>query len=176
MSLAALQPLSFEVVQTRTAAQDAWSFYLGITPHPNAAWVLQVGRNLTDAFSGFLRGKRFLIMDRDGSFHAAFRGLLESAGVRSVRTPSRSSNCNAYLERFHGSFKSEVANRMIFLGEDHLRRVIVEYLEYYHHERNHQGLAGRIIEPAAQIATATGKVRRRQRLGGMLNYYHRDAA
>ena len=53
----------------------------GITPHPDAAWILQVGRNLTDAFSGFLHGKSFLIMDRDGSFHAAFRGLLESAGV-----------------------------------------------------------------------------------------------
>ncbi len=83
----------------------------GITPHPDATWVLQVGRNLKDAFSGFLRGKRFLIMDRDGSFHAAFRGLLESAGVRSLRTPPRAPNCNAYLGRFHGSFKSEVANR-----------------------------------------------------------------
>ena len=128
------------------------------------------------AFSGFLRGKRFLIMDRDGSFHAAFRDLLESAGMKSVRTPPRSPNCNAYLERFHGSFKSEVANRMIFLGEDHLRRVIVEYLEYYHHERNHQGLAGRIINPAAEIATADWEICRRQRLGGMLNYYYRDAA
>ena len=81
----------------------------GITPHPDAAWMLQVGRNLTDAFSGFLHGKRFLIMDRDGSFHAAFRSLLESAGVQPVRTPARSPNCNAHLERFHGSFKREVA-------------------------------------------------------------------
>ncbi len=47
---------------------------------------------------------------------------------------------------------------MIFLGEDHLRRVIVEYFEYYHHERNHQGLAGRIINPAAEIATANGEI------------------
>ena len=46
---------------------------------PDAAWILQVGCNLTDAFSGFLRGKRFLIMDRDGSFHAAFRGLLKGS-------------------------------------------------------------------------------------------------
>ena len=53
----------------------------GVTPHPGADWMLQIGRNLTDAFSGFLRGQRFLIMDRDCAFHAAFRGLLESAGV-----------------------------------------------------------------------------------------------
>lgn len=65
---------------------------------------------------------------------------------------------------------------MIFLGEDHLRRVIVEYLEYYHQERNHQGLAGRIIEPGPEIVAAKGKICRRQRLGGMLNYYYRDAA
>ena len=148
----------------------------GITPHPDAAWILQVGRNLTDAFSGFLRGKRFLIMDRDGSFHAAFRGLLKSAGVSPVRTPARSPNCNAHLERFHLSFKGEVANRMIFLGEDHLQRTIDEYLVYYHRERNHQGLAGQIIEPGEEMAFSSGKICRRQRLGGMLNYYYRDAA
>ena len=65
---------------------------------------------------------------------------------------------------------------MIFLGEDRLRRVIAEYLEYYHRERNHQGLAGRIIEPGAEIGTSSGKVSRRQPLGGMLNYYYRDSA
>lgn len=111
----------------------------GITPYPNAAWMLQIGRNLTDGFSGFLQGKRFLIMDRDSSFHEAFRGLFEQAGTAAVRTPPNSPNCNSYIERFHGSFKREVADRMIFLGEDHLQRSIDDYLEYYHHERNHQG-------------------------------------
>jgi putative transposase len=148
----------------------------GITPHPETTWMLQIGRNLTDVVSGFLRGKRYLLMDRDSSFSAAFRGLLEGAGVESIRLPAQSPNCNAYLERFHGSFKSEAADRMIFLGEDHLRRVVGEYLEYYHGERNHQGLDGRIIEPRPEVGAALGKVRRRQRLGGMLNYYYRDAA
>ena len=138
--------------------------------------MLQVGRNLTDTFSGFLHGKRFLIMDRDGSFHAAFRGLLESAGVQPVRTPARSPNCNAHLERFHGSFKREVADRMIFLGEDHLRDAIAEYLRYYHRERNHQGLAGRLIESKTEIGCSSGEVSRRQRLEGMLNHYYHDAA
>lgn len=148
----------------------------GITPHPETTWMLQVGRNLTDVVSGFLRAKRYLLMDRDSSFSAAFRGLLEGAGVESIRLPAQSPNCNAYLERFHGSFKSEAADRMIFLGEDHLRRVVGEYLEYYQGERNHQGLDGRIIEPRSEVGAAVGKVRRRQRLGGMLNYYYRDAA
>src|SRR5688572_24021916 len=96
----------------------------GITPHPGAAWMLQIGRNLTDAFSGFLHGKSFLIMDRDSSFHEAFRGLLKQAGIRAVRIPPRSPNCNAHLERFHGSFKKEVADRMIFFGERHLQHSI----------------------------------------------------
>jgi hypothetical protein len=54
--------------------------------------------------------------------------------------------------------------------------VLDEHLEHYHRERNHQGLDGRIIQPAMEVGAANGKVRRRQRLGGMLNYYYRDAA
>jgi putative transposase len=148
----------------------------GITPYPGAAWMLQIGRNLTDAFNGFLRGKRFLIMDRDCTFHSAFRALFEQTGIRPVRTPSSSPNCNAHLERFHGSFKREVAQRMIFFGEQHLQRSIDEYLEYYHCERNHQGLAGQIIDPEKSIGSVHGTLRRRQRLGGLLNYYYREAA
>ena len=138
--------------------------------------MLQIGRNLTDSFSGFLRGKRFLIMDRDCTFHSAFRALLDQAGIRPVRTPPSSPNCNAHLERFHGSFKREIGERMIFFGEDHLRRTINEYLAYYHCERNHQGLAGQMIEPEPEIGLSRGKVCHRERLGGMLNYYYRDAA
>jgi putative transposase len=148
----------------------------GITPYPNEAWMLQIGRNLTDALTGFLRGKHFLIMDRDSTFHAAFRGLLEQAGIRPVRTPLSSPNCNAHLERFHGSFKREVADRMIFCGERHLQHSIDEFLKYYHGERNHQGLSGHIIDSPQGIGSSEGKVHRRERLGGMLNYYYRNAA
>ena len=63
---------------------------------------------------------------------------------------------------------------MIFFGENHFQRSI-EFLVYYHEERNHQGLAGQIIDPPKTIGLLHGTVRRRQRLGGMLNYYYRDA-
>ena len=148
----------------------------GITPHPTGPWMLQLARNLTDAFTGFLVGKRFLIMDRDSSFHAQFRQLLESSGIRAVRTPPHAPNCNAYLERFHGSFKREAADRVIFFGEAHLRRVVDEYLVYYHRERNHQGLEGKIIDPGREVGLTAGTICRRERLGGMLNYYYREAA
>ena len=75
-----------------------------------------------------------------------------------------------------GSFKREAADRLIFFGEVHLRRVVGEYLSHYHCERNHQGLEGQIIEPGKEVGRADGKIRRRKRLGGMLNYYYRDAA
>jgi len=148
----------------------------GITPHPDAAWILQVGRNLTDAFAGFLHGKRFLIPDRDVLLHAAFHRLLEQSGIRPVRTPPQAPNCNAYLERFHGSFKREAADRVIFFGEAHLRRVVDEYLLHDHRERNHQGMEGQIITPGSEVGRDRGRIRRRERLGGMLNYYYRDAA
>jgi putative transposase len=96
----------------------------GITAHPDGAWIQQVGRNLTDAVSGFLNGKKFLIMDRDTLFHAGFRRMLEQVGIQPVRTPPSAPNCNAHLERFNGSFKRETANCVIFFGESHLRRVV----------------------------------------------------
>ena len=88
--------------------------------------MFQIGRNLTDPFSGFLRGKRFLIMDRDCTFHSAFRALLEQADISPARTPPSSPNCNAHLERFHGSFKREVVERKIFAAstERHKRAAV----------------------------------------------------
>ena len=78
----------------------------GITPTPDSAFVMQVGRNLTDPFDGFLLAERFLIMDRDKKFTEGFRRLLDDAGTRTVRLPPRSPNLNAYIERFILSIKS----------------------------------------------------------------------
>jgi hypothetical protein len=69
-----------------------------------------------------------------------------------------------------------VAERIIFLGEDHLRRTIDEYLVYYHRERNHQGLTGHLIDPEKENGSLEGSIRCRQRIGGMLNYYYREVA
>jgi len=63
---------------------------------------------------------------------------------------------------------------MIFLGEWHLRRTLSCYVVHYHQERNHQALKNKLIEP--EQLQAEGRVCRRQRLGGMLNYYYREAA
>lgn len=136
----------------------------------------QIARNLTDAISGFLCGKRFLVIDRDALYPRGFLRLLEQSGIQPVRIPPRTPNCNAHLERLNGSFKREAADRVIFFGETHLRRVIDEYVDYYHRERNHQGLDGQIIEPGNEVGRTNGKIRRRARLGGMFHYFYRDAA
>jgi transposase InsO family protein len=148
----------------------------GITPEPDSAFMMQVGRNLTDPFDGFLRGKRFLIMDRDKKYTEEFRELLKGAGTQIVRLPARSPNLNAYAERFILSIKSECLERMVFFGEQSLRRAIAAYVTHYHGERNHQGLGNQLIEPQGCVGSAQGSVQCRERLGGMFKYYYREAA
>ncbi len=93
-----------------------------------------------------------------------------------MRLPPRSPNLNAYAERFVRAIKEGCLNRMIFFGEDSLRKAINEFLVYYHQERNHQGLGNRLIDPQEQVGTADGSVECRERLGGLLRYYYRQAA
>ncbi|MCA9056517.1 MAG: integrase core domain-containing protein [Planctomycetaceae bacterium] len=104
------------------------------------------------------------------------RRTLRASGVKPRRLSPGSPNLKAHQERFFQSLKSECLGRMIFFGEESLRRAVREYLAHYHRERNHQGLENRLIELAAGIGAAEGTIERRQRLGGMLNHYHRRAA
>ena len=93
-----------------------------------------------------------------------------------MKLPPRSPNLNAYAERFVRSIKESCLERMIFFGEESLRSAIQNFVAHYHAERNHQGLANQLISPEAVHLDNAGKVQRRQRLGGMLNYYYRAAA
>jgi putative transposase len=148
----------------------------GCTTSPDEKWMKQVARNLTGSGDGFLSTTRYVLMDRDAKFCAAFRAILNSAGVKAVRLPPRSPNLNAHLERFLLSLKAECLERMIFFGEASLRRAASEFLAHYHGERNHQGLGNRLIDPGDSVGRAGGRVRCRKRLGGILRYYHREVA
>ena len=149
----------------------------GITNQPSEAWMKQIGRNLTDCVDGFLKQTRYLILDRDPLYTCVLRRMLKDAGVKVVQLPARSPNLNSYAERWVRSVKSECLSRVIPLGERHLRQLLSEYLLHFHQERNHQGLNNRIIEPlAAKANSGEGIVRRRERLGGVLNHYYREAA
>ena len=148
----------------------------GIAPIPDGLWMEQAARNLVDDFSGFLRGKRFLIHDRDPLFTRSFIEVLANAGVESVRLPARSPNLNAYAERFVLSIKSECLGRLVVIGEAHLRRTIGAYVEHYHRERPHQGRGNERLVAGPTADSLPAPVTRQGRLGGLLNSYERHAA
>jgi putative transposase len=148
----------------------------GGTANPDEPWMLQVSRNLTDAEDGFLHGKKYLLIDRDTKFSEAFRVTLEQAGVKGVRLPPRSPNLNPNIERFMQALKEECLDRMIFFGESSLQAAVVSFLAHYHAERNHQGLGNRLLEPDEEVGRTKGEVVCRERLGGMLRYYYKQAA
>jgi putative transposase len=147
----------------------------GIAPVANGLWMSQIARNLTDAEQGILTGKRYLIHDRDPLFTAKFLHTISDAGVESVKLPPRSPNLNAYAERFVRTIKESCLERMIYFEEESLRRAIQNFVAHYHSERNHQGLTNQLISPEPGHLGNAGEVQRRQRLGGMLNYYYRAA-
>ena len=135
----------------------------------------QIARNLTDAMDGLLKGKRYLIHDREPLFTAVFLSTLAEAGTESVKLPPRSPNLNSYAERFVRTIKESCLERTILFGEDALRRAVGEFIAHYHGERNHQGIGNVLISPDPDLADRSGPIRCRSRLGGMLNYYDRAA-
>ena len=146
----------------------------GATEHPNKAWVEQCARNLT-GWDGEFKSVRYLIRDRDSKFTRSFDEIFNSIGIKAVKLPARSPNLNAFAERFVRSIKSECLQRLILFGEKSLKYVLKEYADHYHHERNHQGVDNKILFPDDRLKK-TGDIVRSERLGGLLNYYHREAA
>ena len=150
----------------------------GITPHPNEAWMQQIARNVTMDEWGFLESRRYLIHDRDTKFTDSFRAIVRSSGVEPLKLPARSPNLNAYAERWVKSVKDECLSKLIFFGEASLRRALRNYVTHYHRERNHQGKNNVLLFPTvkAKVESRDSPVRCGERLGGLLKYYHREAA
>jgi len=149
----------------------------GVTPHPHGPWMMQVARNITMEEWGFLSPGQYLIHDRDGKYCPAFQEIIDAAGITRVPLPPRSPNLNAYAERWVRSVKEECLSRLIRFGEATLYRALNEYVEHYHHERNHQGKGNVLLLPAiSQDAEREGPIECRERLGGLLRYYAREAA
>jgi transposase InsO family protein len=149
----------------------------GITPHPHEAWMVQIARNMTMDEWGFLAPGQYLIHDRDSKFCPAFRQTIDGAGVKRVSLPPRSPNLNPYAERWVRSVKEEALSRLLLFGEASLRHALHEYVDYYHHERTHQGKGNVVLFPSLRPYTAhEGPIKCRERLGGLLKYYDREAA
>jgi transposase InsO family protein len=149
----------------------------GVTPHPNAPWMIQMARHVTMEEWGFLSPGQYLMQDRDGKYCPAFQHIIDAAGVQRVPLPPRSPNLNAYAERWVRSVKEECLSRLILFGEVSLQHALHEYVAHYHHERNHQGKGDVLLFPSSnQKHQGTGPMQCRERLGGLLKYYTREAA
>jgi putative transposase len=146
----------------------------GSTPTPDAWFMAQAARRLTDAVDGFLASHQVLICDRDSKWTDGFRRIVQGTGLRIVLTPVQAPNANAYAERFVRSIREECLDRLILFGRRRLLRALNEFVAHYHGGRNHQGLGNELITPETRPLGAI-HVRCRQRLGGLLRYYHRAA-
>ena len=149
----------------------------GITRHPDREWMQQVARNATMEDSGYLKGCRYLLHDRDSKFCREFQDTLKAGGVICTPLPARSPNLNAYAERWVRSVKEECLSKLILFGEQSLRRVLSEYLIHFHRERNHQGKDNLLLfpDPSSSDTSARSTIHCRERLGGLLKFYSRAA-
>ena len=148
----------------------------GITIHPDELWMKQIARNVTMEGCGVLRDCCYLLHDRDTKYTQSFRAIIASGQVEPLALPAQSPNLNAHAERWVRSVKEECLSKVILLGERSLRRALNEFVEHYHAERNHQGKGNVVLFPRDTGVHRKSPVQCRERLGGLLRYYHQEAA
>jgi putative transposase len=143
--------------------------------NPTGEWVTQQARNLGLDLSE--QGARFLIRDRDSKYSGAFDLVFRSEGVRIVKTPVRAPKANAIAERFVRTIRVECLDWLLILNRRHLERVLRLYVHHYNHERPHRARGLRPPEREERSeGPPVGEIRRRERLGGLIHEYYRDAA
>jgi len=156
---------------------------LGVTANPTGAWVAQQARNLLMDFADrteqvkFKFLIRFLIRDRDMKFTDTFDAIFPCEGIRILRTPVRAPRANAVAERWVGTVRRELLDRMLILGRRHIETVLTGYVAHYNQHRPHRALGqappvGAIREPDP---AASERVVRWDRLGGLIHEYAQAA-
>jgi len=149
---------------------------LGVTANPDGPWTVQQIRNLLVDLGGRAADFRFLVRDRAGQFTEAFDAALSGAGIQAVKIPPRSQRANAYAERFVLTARTEVTDRMLILGERHMRLALAEYEAHYNGRRPHRSRQLHPPRPDHPVADPSWKrIQRRPILGGLINEYERAA-
>jgi putative transposase len=146
----------------------------GITAHPNGDWVTQQARTILQKLSDERRRPRILIRDRDVKLTKTFDALCHSQGIRVIRTPIAAPRAKAHAERWVGSVRRECLDRILIVSRGHLERVLCEYVAHHNTHRPHRALQQRPPLPkpvAIRTPPGDGRVRRRDRLGGLLHEY-----
>lgn len=145
---------------------------VGVTRSPCATWTAQQLKNATP----FGEGPKFIIRDRDAKFGAEFDRAAEGVDARVIKTAVRTPDMNAHCERFLRSVRAECLDQVLIVDECHMRRVLVEYVEYFNRARPHQGLQQRIpCEKLGVAAGHTGDVIANPVLNGLHHDYRRAA-
>lgn len=150
---------------------------LGLTRNPSEAWLRIVARGATDVVEGRRMPPQHALLALRSRLAVLPRLPRASRRQwRQMRAPARAEpEPNAYAERFIGSIRRECLDRVIPLGERHLRRIVAQYVRHYNTERNHQGIDNRMIEPTI-AANDGGAIQCRERFGGLPRFYHREPA
>jgi putative transposase len=146
---------------------------LGVTSHPVGEWVAQQARNLRMVIGDDLSRFRFLIRDRDTKFTAAFDGIFAAEEIEVLITPVRAPRANAYAERWVGTVRRELLDRMLIFGGRQLVSVLAEYADHYNVHRPHRALgqAPPLAPVESAVVVPAGRVARRDRLGGLIHEY-----
>jgi putative transposase len=146
---------------------------LGVTAHPVGEWVAQQARNLLMQVGEDVAGFRFLVRDRDAKFTVAFDAVFATEGIEVLRTPVRAPRANAYAERWVGTVRREVLDRMLILRRQQLVSVLAEFGDHYNLHRPHRSLGQEppLGRGEAVVAGSAGRVVRRDRLGGLIHEY-----
>jgi transposase InsO family protein len=149
---------------------------LGVTANPTAGWVAQQARNLMMDLGERAGSFKFLIRDRDGKFAALFDEVFRAEGIRVVRTAPRAPRMNAIVERWVGSVRREILDRILIVNAAHLRKVLTEYEDHFNAHRPHRALnQASPLRPLPNPIDADIKVIRRDRLGGLIHEYSQVA-
>jgi putative transposase len=148
---------------------------LGATEHPVQAWVVQQARNLLMDLEDARTRVKFVLHDRDASFTGAFDAVFRAAGVRVIRSAARAPRMNSVMERWIGSCRRELLDRILVWNQRHLMIVLREYEDFYNTHRPHRTLKQAApLRPLPDGVTDLDhfRVQRRDRAGGVLHEYH----
>ncbi|WP_245822687.1 integrase core domain-containing protein [Lentzea waywayandensis] len=150
---------------------------LGTTTNPDGPWTTQQARNFLMELDDRANEFRFLVRDRAGQFTASFDSVLADAGIDVVKIPPRCPRANCYAERFVGTVRRELTDRLLIINEHHLKSVLNRYVSHYNHRRPHQALHDSPPRPDHPTGDpGCRSVRRRRVLGGLINEYEPAAA
>jgi transposase len=153
----------------------------GVTANPTGPWVRQQARNLAMELNSRMDSLRFLVRDRDTQFVAGFDEVFRSGGIRIIKTPPRAPGANAICERVVGTLRREVLDQVLIFNEQHLSKILTEYVEHYDDHRPHQSRGQRPPNVETAVARPINdlvdlrSVQRQPILGGLISQYHRAA-